>query len=205
MDDPARTLPTEKGLSRRKPRFWQELFLYVWIFSLLGTWYELLLSVVLFGLTGDRGWWRPTDPWLLFQFAEPYGLGAAAVILLVIPARRRFHWGPLPVFLLSAALTGAIEALSGQVLVLALGSNPFWDYSRYPYGLDGLSSPASCAVFGVVGVLFVYAIHPWSERALRRVSDRVIASASWLALALYLLALGWKLVALGWLHWPPGS
>ena len=39
-------------------RFWQSLFVYVWTASLLGTWYELVLSQVMTAVTGDSSWWR---------------------------------------------------------------------------------------------------------------------------------------------------
>ena len=112
----------------------QELFLYAWVFSLLGTWWELALEHSVRALTTGDPWSSPVGGWSFVQFAEPYGLGAVAVILVVVPLKERGLSAPL-VFLLGAAITAAIEAACAAILVLTVGSNPFWDYSAYPSSL----------------------------------------------------------------------
>ena len=132
------------------------------------------------------------------QFAEPYGLGAVAVILVVVPLKERGLSAPL-VFLLGAAITAAIEAACAAILVLTVGSNPFWDYSAYPSSLGGFTSLTSALVFGTFATLYAYLGHPAATRLLDRASERVIMIASWAALLLYLLALAAKLTTLGWI------
>ncbi len=176
----------------------QELFLYAWVFSLLGTWWELALEHSVRALTTGDPWSSPVGGWSFVQFAEPYGLGAVAVILVVVPLKERGLSAPL-VFLLGAAITAAIEAACAAILVLTVGSNPFWDYSAYPSSLGGFTSLTSALVFGTFATLYAYLGHPAATRLLDRASERVIMIASWAALLLYLLALAAKLTTLGWI------
>ena len=181
----------------RTLRFWEELWVYMWAAALVGTWWELLLSLVLTSLTGDPAWWRPVGPGSILHFAEPYGLGAAVVILVVIPLQRRYHWGPPRVFLVSGILAAMVELTSALTLIAVMGSNPFWDFSSYPADLKGMTSLASVVVFGLFATPFVFTIHPATSPLLHRIPPWRMAWLCVLLLAFYLVALAVKLRTLG--------
>ncbi len=187
-----------RELSRRTLRYWQELFIYAWVIALLGSWYEIGLSIVMLALTGDHSWWRPAGVIDILQFAEPYGLGTIAVILVIVPLKERHRLRLPTVFMLNTAFCGAVEVISAQVLMLALGSNPFWDYSRYPLAAAGTSS-ASVLVFGLFATLFVYFVFPVTDRAFDQVENRTVNVVFWVMLVLFLAALAVKLARYGWI------
>lgn len=168
----------------------------MWAASLVGAWWEALLSVVLTNLTGDRAWWRPVGLETILYFAEPYGFGAAVIILVVIPLHRRYRFGPLMTFTVSAVLCVMVELASALVLIALLGTNPFWDFSSYPFDLNGLTSPASLVVFGVFATTFVQFGYPATTSLLRRLTGRQMAWVCGVTLALYLIALAQKLHAM---------
>ena len=190
--------PAPRELSRRSLRYWQELFIYAWVIALLGSWYEIGLSIVMLAITGDHAWWRPTGVLDVLQFAEPYGLGTIAVIAVIVPLKVRHHLRLPTVFMLNTAFCGAVEVISAQALVLALGSNPFWDYSRYPLAAAGTSS-ASVLVFGLFATLFVYFVFPVTDRAFAQVENRTVHVVFWVMVVLFLAALAVKLGRYGWL------
>ncbi|MFP5416013.1 MAG: putative ABC transporter permease [Actinomycetes bacterium] len=178
-------------------RFWQSLFVYVWTASLLGTWYELVLSQVMTAVTGDSSWWRPITPATVLHFAEPYGLGAAALILVVVPLRQRYAWRPWLVLVVSGLVGAAVELVSALALVAALGRNPFWDFSSYPFDLYGLTSLVSVLVFGLLATPFVSWVYPATAPVLDRVAPLPMAVACTGMLVLYVAALTVKLSSLG--------
>lgn len=201
-EDVTEPVPAEPDAPRPRPgprtlRFWEELWVYMWAAALIGTWWELLLSIVLTALTGDRYWWRQVGPSTILHFAEPYGIGAAVVILAVIPLQRRFHLAPLWVFVVNAIMAGVVEASSALAIVAVLGRNPFWDFATYPYNLMGLTSVASTIVFGLFATPFVYSIYPATAPLLDRVPQRRMTWLCVLMLLFYVVALVAKLRTLG--------
>lgn len=153
-------------------RFWKELLIFVWAFSLFGHWLELAWSLTRWLVDNDDVW-RPIDVTFL-PLALPYGLGVVPLILVTVPLIRRFKPSPLLVFVLNTILTGVVEYLSAAVVVALFGRNQFWDYSEDPYNLNGYVCLKSASAFGVAGTVFVYFLYPTCDRLLRRLSDRVI-------------------------------
>lgn len=206
MDDPdggaLRAVCAERPTGarpRRDRRFLQVLFLYMWFGGLLGTWFELGLRAVLGLASGDHRWYSPLHLADFFEFQEPYALGAAVVVLVVIPLKERFGLGPEVVFVLTAALSGGVELLSALALVLTLGHNPFWDYSDHPYSLHGYTSVLSVAVFGLLAMLFIYVVHPATRPALDQLGRRRMALVVTMAAILYLTSTVAKLARYGWI------
>lgn len=188
-----------KAVSRRGVRFWEELFVYMWSVALVANWFEIALQGLIGIVRGEPGWWMPLAARGFFTFQEPYALGTAAVLLIVVPLRDRLRLGNGGVFLVSAVVLGAIEAISGAALVLALGRNTFWDYSWMPFSLDGYTSLAAMIVFGLLAVGFLAVVYPATLPALRRVGDRRLHVLAGVLVGLYLASLLVKLVASGWL------
>lgn len=186
-------------LSQRDRRFLQVLFCYMWIGGLIGTWFELALRLLLGFVTGDRTWGLPISLGSFFEFQEPYSIGAAVVVLVVVPLKQRFKLGHSVVFLLNAVVAAVVELISALALVLTLGRNPFWDYSTHPFNLGGYISMASVAVFALLATLFVHLLYPFTRPALDRIGRRRMALLVSLMVLLYVASLVAKFARYGWI------
>lgn len=84
-----------------------------------------------------------------------YGFGALLLILLLLP----FSNNPALVFFLGMLLTSALEYFT-SFLMEKLFHAKWWDYSTYPYNLNGRICLKNSFLFGILSLLCVYLIHP---------------------------------------------
>lgn len=208
LDRPVRRGPRDRDesplvgrprlLTQRDRRFLQILFVYMWIGGLIGTWFELGLRVLLGIVTGARDWGWPIHLESFFEFQEPYSIGTAVVVLVVVPLKQRYKLGHTVVFLVNAVVAAVVELASALTLVLVLGANNFWDYSDQPNNLAGYISLASVAAFALLATLFVHLFYPFTRPALDRIGRRRMAMLVGLMVLLYLASLFAKFARYGW-------
>lgn len=110
-------------------------------------------------------------PKRIFWFAEPYGLGAVLLVLLVRPLMKKCGWPRI--YLLSVIVTTFSEFISALAINLVTGSNSVWDYSGRPFNLWGMVCLSNSLLFGICSVVFLYWILPWLEN-LERKMDQII-------------------------------
>ena len=157
-------------LSKRRFR---EIFIYFWTCSLVGHYGEILAGYI--GLTGS---WRPKT--LTFvPLSPPYGFGALALILFVIPLKKKYKLNPDAVFLLGMVSTMLVELVCGLVIVCALGSNPFWNYSQLPGNILGQTTLHNGVIFGIAALIFVYGVYPFCEKLLAILNDKKVRWIFW--------------------------
>jgi uncharacterized membrane protein len=172
--------------SWKEPRFWRNLFLYFWVFSLVGHIAELIWG--LFGVaTGLRSW--PsflTIP--LVAIAIPYGLGAVALRLWLYPLVQKKKINLVTIFVLSALITTAIEFICAALLVAFTGHNPFWNYADRFLNLFGWICISNSLLFGLGSTVALKWVFPWTEKVLARVRDRHLNIAFWVLFVGYILS-----------------
>ena len=171
--------------SWRQMRFWRDLFLYFWFFSLLGHIIELAwaLSGILFTIK-SAGHFASIP---IFAIAAPYGLGAVALLLFVYPLVKRKKLGIISAYVVSVVITTAIEFISALLVVMVLGSNPFWDYSDRPMNLFGFVCLGNSLLFGVISVVAIKWLFPWTEKWRTIISEKYLDVAFWVLFPSYLI------------------
>ena len=117
-----------------------------------------------------------------------YGSGAVLVIWLLIPVSQNV----LLLFLLGALLTSLVEYVTSWGME-KLFHMTWWDYSTYPYNLNGRVCLKNSTLFGLMSVLLLKFIHPRVSRFILEIpADRQMLLAA--ALTLYLAVDGYVTV-----------
>ena len=162
----------ERNYSRMKVDF-----LYcVWLFFLLsifGWLWEGFLYLFKDDIYVNRGFM--TGPWLPI-----YGMGGIMLELLFHKWRDR----PFVIFVSSMVLCTALEYLAGWYLELTWGVK-WWDYSNMPWNLHGRICFYSSLLFGVGGMLLVWAVSPLFYSLYRKIPVKVRVLLGLLAIAVF--------------------
>ena len=124
------------------------LVLYLAIYSFLGWIVEVLYVFVTTQKLENRGF-------LTGPFLPIYGVGAVLLVLLVIP----YVKNPFLVFLASFLITTALEFVTHLALDKIFHIR-LWDYSDKPFNIRGRVCLQNSLMFGVLGLLLIYVLHP---------------------------------------------
>ncbi len=113
-----------------------------------------------------------------------YGIGAVLLTIFLRPfIGRSDRW----IFLGGAVLGGAFEYLCSWLQETVLGTVS-WDYSDYPFNLNGRINLLYCVFWGILALIWIKEIYPrlngWIERHVSRVYGVTI---SWI-LVVFMLA-----------------
>ena len=157
--------------------FWKKIFIYFWVFSIVGHFIEIIwaqVNHIIFGYPI----WKP----IIYTFtpvAAPYGFGAIAVILFVWPLLKRHNLNLLGVFFLSVLVTTITEYLCALVVVLFVGHNYFWSYSDQFLNINGYVCLEASLLFGISATIFLYYIYPFCEKIISRFSPKQFNRTFW--------------------------
>lgn len=168
-------------------RFWQKLFIYFWVFSLIGHYLEIFIAELYHIATGNPAW----QPIILtiIPLAAPYGLGIAAIIFFVIPLIKRFNLQPIVVLALCMIAASIVEYGSALFVTMIDGHNQYWNYINLPYNLNGWVSLRTSLGFGLLSVVFIYVIYPLCEKQFSSAKDKQISILFWVLFVIYCLDL----------------
>lgn len=136
---------------QRRNRLKTDFFFYVWLFFLLsvfGWLWEGFLYLFKDDIYVNRGFL--TGPWLPI-----YGTGGIMLEILF----HRWRDRPILTFVSSMILCSVLEYLAGWYLELTWGVK-WWDYSGMPLNIQGRVCFLSSLLFGVGGMLLVWAVSP---------------------------------------------
>lgn len=150
-------------------RFWRNLVLLFVVASWIGHMIEFTCAGLKALLFGPEAWGY--IPKTIFWLAEPYGIGAVLLVLLVKPLMKKLGW--VRVYILSVIVTTFSEFICGLGINIVTGSNSVWDYSGRPLNLWGMVCLSNSLLFGACAVIFLYWVLPWME-SLERKMDQVI-------------------------------
>lgn len=151
------------------------LFLFLAVYAFLGWIAEVLYVLVRERSLQNRGFLTgPTVP--------IYGFGAIALILLVLP----YVSNPFLVFLASVLITSTLEFVTHLVLD-KLFHIKLWDYSTRRFNLWGRICLENSLLFGLLGVLLIYVIHPVLARVLVAIPHDVAIAVAWALIGILLV------------------
>lgn len=183
--------------------FWRNLFLYFYVFSLLGHVLEVTYSAFRVAFFGAQPFNMilPT----IVPLAPPYGIGAVLLVVMAAPVVNKVKERVKPMkqrwlawlsvisaaFAISALLMTLTEIISGLFCVALWGYNPFWQYSGPGAFFGGLIFVPNCLLFGVVGTIVLLLAIPPTERFLARTNQRALNALFWILLATYAADLAW--------------
>lgn len=105
-----------------------------------------------------------------------YGYAALVLILLSKSKRISGRGGFIKKTILATIWCSVLEYLTAFVL-WHIFHQQWWDYSNEPYNIQGRICLAASLLWGVLSVLFMKVIHPFVERQLRRIANKV--STKW--------------------------
>lgn len=138
---------------------------YFYIYSVLG-WLVESIYCSLFA--------KPKPHWinrgfLYGPYCPIYGVGALMVLLVLWPLRNL----PMVVFIASMVLTSILEYFTSYILE-KLFHTRWWDYSSKRFNLRGRICLKNSLLFGVMGLVLVYIIHPLIQESVMKVDMMVL-------------------------------
>lgn len=143
-------------------------YLYFIIYSFLGWVCECLYCSYLEKKIINRGFVNG-------PFCPIYGFGALAIFKMLSPFTNSY----LTVFFAGMIITSIIEYIASYVLE-KLFQTTWWDYSDYPYNLNGRICLKNSVLFGLMTVALHFFVHPTISSFVGRLSFnsmRIIAFA----------------------------
>lgn len=196
-------LPKTNADSPKTFAFWRNLFLYFYVFSLLGHVLEVTYSAFQAAILNGHPFY-PIMPSMV-PLSPPYGIGAVLLVVMAAPIvdSVRQHLKPikqrwlaglavmLTAFVVSAVLMTLTEIISGLFCVAIWGYNPFWQYSGPGAFLNGLIYVPNCMLFGLAGMIVVLLMVNPMQRFLARSNQRTLTVVFWILLITYAADLAW--------------
>jgi len=143
------------------------LMLFLAFYSFLGWIAEVSFVLVTDHRLQNRGF-------LTGPFVPIYGFGAILLLLLVEP----YVENPFLVFLASVVITSTLEFFTHLVLDKAFHIR-LWDYSDRRFNLQGRICLQNSLLFGGLGLLLLYVIHPAFSDAVALLSPEVAIAIAW--------------------------
>lgn len=118
-----------------------------------------------------------TGPW-----CPIYGFGAIIILLATYPIRN----SPVLVFLAATIATSILEYLTGYILEV-LFKKRWWDYSDKRINLHGRVCLTNSIIFGLMGLLTVYLIHPITYGLVQNIDHMTLRISSSILMAIMLI------------------
>lgn len=139
------------------------LILMFFAFSLVGWLWEVSLHLIMDGVFVNRG--VMYGPWLPI-----YGSGSVMILLLL----KRLRSKPIAEFVSAVVLCGCVEYFTSWYLEMAHNGVKWWDYSGYFLNLNGRICAEGLMVFGIGGMLIVYAAAPLFDNLIRKINTKIL-------------------------------
>ncbi|MDR0463405.1 MAG: putative ABC transporter permease [Pseudomonadales bacterium] len=130
---------------------WYFILWYFLIFSFIGWINDTVHASIWFAK-------KPTNSGMLFgPWCPIYAAGAFLVYILIFP----FAEHPLLVFLATIAIATLLELIVGQILY-KLFKRRWWDYSNWPFNINGHICLIVSVYWGLLGLFMVYVLFPFA-------------------------------------------
>lgn len=139
----------------------QSLVIYFIIYSFLGWTMETFYAFYVHGHFVNRGF-------LFGPICPLYGFGA--IILIIFFKKYRKH--SLKLFFIAAFVFSVFEYVTGYVLD-ALFQLKWWDYTTDFFNLNGRISLLYSFVWGIVSILFLNHIHPFIQKKIKKILQKI--------------------------------
>lgn len=126
-----------------------ELFLYFFIYSVIGWFTEMIYCRLCDGKWSDRGF-------LYGPYCPIYGFGGLIVLIFLEPISNY----TILVFLLAIILTTILEYITSFLMEKFFDAK-WWDYSERLLNINGRICLLNSILFGFLGLIITYIIHPY--------------------------------------------
>lgn len=150
------------------------VFLLFVIYSMIGWLVEVLYCSIREQKFVNRGF-------LFGPFCPIYGFGSLFIIVLLEP----FKYDFLFLFLITVLLAVIVEFVTSWLLETAF-STKWWDYSSYPFNINGRVCLPYSLMFGSIGVVCVQFLHPAVLELAAGVPSELIDTVSGIFVAIML-------------------
>lgn len=139
-----------------------QYFLYFFLYAMIGYVCEVLYCSIPLKRFVNRGF-------LHGPYLPIYGFGA----LIVVVSLSFFNTHPIVVFLVAMALTSALEYVTSYLLEKIFNTK-LWDYSKHFANINGRVCLLNASLFGLMGLVATYWVHPALTRFVSHVPDGVL-------------------------------
>lgn len=150
----------------------------------------LFLVGSVFGFVFEGAWciikaghWENHSALVCGPFCIVYGFGAVAMYLLAHLLEKRKVYLQFMVLSFAGAM---VEYFTSLFQELIFGSTS-WDYSRHFLNIGGRVSLKMAALWGVLGVIFVYFLYPCLKKLLQKLHSKITTVLS-ILLSVFMLA-----------------
>ncbi len=114
-------------------------------------------------------------------FCPIYGIGA----LIMYFCLKNFSGNAFIVFCLGFVVLSIWEYVVGAFLEKVFNTK-YWDYSNNKYNLQGRVCLTNSVFWGILGIIFIYFVHPFVEEKLSIINNDIICYIS-IAIVIYLI------------------
>ncbi len=151
------------------------LVIFFTAYSFVGWIWELVFIYM------TERWWH-LRAFLTLPLLPIYGASALGIILVVEP----YIHNPFLVFVAAAAIVTVVEFMVSFALD-KLFRVRLWDYSTWPFNLNGRISMFSSLGFGFLGLFLLYVLHPFFKSVVLGTSPTVIVVVGWILFVLLVI------------------
>jgi len=166
-----------------------KLGLVIFIGSFVGVVIELLWCLI------TNGYLESRSGLVYGPFNMLYGVGAAALTILLYRFRNRGKW----LSFMGGLLVGSVvEYLCSWLMEAAFGSAS-WDYSHLPFNLNGRICLAYSVMWGVLGVFWIKDLYPRLSEWILKIPNHIGKIVTWVLILF--LAINCAVSGLAVLRW----
>ena len=133
------------------------IFIYFFIYSVLGWCTEMIYCAICQGKFVDRGF-------LYGPYCPIYGFGALIVTLIL----KSFANNPIKIFFIGMFLCTLLEYITSFVMEKLFNAK-WWDYSQFKLNIHGRVCLLNSLEFGFLGIILNYLIHPNIEKLIQKI------------------------------------
>lgn len=138
------------------------LFLYFYIYSIIGWTLEVIYCRLLEGKFTNRGF-------LHGPYCPIYGTGAILIVIFL----NRFYNNPALVFILGIIVTSILEYITSFIMEKLFNAK-WWDYSNMKFNIKGRVCLLNSTLFGVLSLLLVYILNPAITMLIEKINPKYI-------------------------------
>jgi len=152
------------------------IFLIFFSYSVFGWFVECVFcTIVDKKITYDRGF-------LLGPYCPIYGWGALYMYFFLT----KYKEDPVTLFVMSMVGPTILEYFTSY-LMEKLFKARWWDYSNRKFNIEGRVCLFNSFLFGILGLAFIYVIHPGYTLFLKEISDHILVVVSIIFFFIYLI------------------
>lgn len=151
-----------------------EILFYFFVYSFIGWLAEDIYCGIGQRKIVNRGF-------LYGPYCPIYGFGSLIVIYLLIPIQEH----PLLVFLGGFFFTSLLEYITSYIME-KLFNERWWDYSTYPFNINGRVCLRNSLLFGIMAFVLIYLVHPHVANLYLRISPKILNPILIIVLVLFI-------------------